>query len=143
VESDPGALRVLRANVKALGLSGGEVVRAKVERVVEAPPPGPAYDAVFLDPPYATADSTVHRVLDALVTQGMARRGCDGGGGTAHEGAGAGVAGRPESPSATGATARDALVRSRPLGVRSVVEVGVVGRCAGAALRVSPGPSTP
>jgi 16S rRNA (guanine966-N2)-methyltransferase len=25
---------------------------------------------VFLDPPYATPDSTVHRVLDALVTQG-------------------------------------------------------------------------
>jgi 16S rRNA (guanine966-N2)-methyltransferase len=70
VESDPGALRVLRANVQALALPGGEVVRAKVERVVEAPPPGPAYDAVFLDPPYATPVSTVHRVLDALVTQG-------------------------------------------------------------------------
>ena len=51
VESDAGAVRVLRANAAALGLPGADVRPVKVERFLdEAAEP---YDVVFLDPPYA------------------------------------------------------------------------------------------
>ena len=70
VESDPAAVRVLRANVETVGLPGAEVRAGRVERVV-AGAPGPtgaaAYDVVFLDPPYELADGDLQAVLlDAL-----------------------------------------------------------------------------
>jgi 16S rRNA (guanine966-N2)-methyltransferase len=56
VESDAGAVRVLRANAAGLGLPGADVRPVKVEQflasALERVPP-PAYDVVFLDPPYA------------------------------------------------------------------------------------------
>ena len=70
VESDPGAVAVIRGNLRTVGLAGGEVLRGKVERVVAAPPPSGAFDVVFADPPYATDDATVEQVLAALVRNG-------------------------------------------------------------------------
>ena len=69
VEADAGALRTLRANVRALGLPGARVAAEKVERALAAPPNDPAYDVVFADPPYALDDAAVEAVLRALVDQ--------------------------------------------------------------------------
>lgn len=52
VESDASAVRVLRANVVALGLAGAVVHPVKVEQFLREPAEEP-YDVVFLDPPYA------------------------------------------------------------------------------------------
>jgi 16S rRNA (guanine966-N2)-methyltransferase len=65
VESAPRALSVIRANIDALGLPGAEVVADRVERVLRRPPPEP-YDLVFADPPYATSDRAVTRMLESL-----------------------------------------------------------------------------
>ena len=68
VESDPRAVRTIRANVAELGLPGARVVADKVERVLAVPPddPGERYDLVFADPPYAVADAQVGAVLERL-----------------------------------------------------------------------------
>jgi 16S rRNA (guanine966-N2)-methyltransferase len=70
VESAPGALAVLRANVAALGLPGAEVVAAPVERWLAGPPPGAAYGVVFADPPYALPDDELAEALRALASPG-------------------------------------------------------------------------
>ncbi|MGZ6868989.1 MAG: 16S rRNA (guanine(966)-N(2))-methyltransferase RsmD [Frankiaceae bacterium] len=64
VECDPRALRVLRANVEALGMVGAVVRAERVERVLAGPPPERAFDLVLLDPPYGDG---VEGVLAALV----------------------------------------------------------------------------
>ena len=69
VESDPKAVRTIRANVAALGLPGAVVVADRVERVVAAACAEP-YDLVFLDPPYALAGEEVTAVLAALREHG-------------------------------------------------------------------------
>jgi 16S rRNA (guanine966-N2)-methyltransferase len=66
VESDPRAQRTLRQNVRALGLPGAEVRAARAEAVVAGPPPGPPYDLVFLDPPYALPDADLGEILLTL-----------------------------------------------------------------------------
>lgn len=68
VESDPKAVRAIKANVAELGLPGAQVVADKVERVLATPPaePGARYDLVFADPPYALADARVRETLEAL-----------------------------------------------------------------------------
>jgi 16S rRNA (guanine966-N2)-methyltransferase len=79
VESDPAAVRVLRANVAAVGLPGAEVRTGRVERVVAAPPGttcAAAYDVVFLDPPYEVADADLRAVLrDALAHRWVVKGG--------------------------------------------------------------------
>lgn len=70
VESDARALRVVRANVDALALAGAEVRGGRAEHVVAAEAPGPAYDVVFLDPPYDTPDDTLREVLSAMLAHG-------------------------------------------------------------------------
>ncbi len=70
VELDPKVLRTLRANLRALGLPGGQIVAAKVERVVAAAPAGAAYDVAFADPPYAIDDAAVSAVLQGLLEHG-------------------------------------------------------------------------
>jgi 16S rRNA (guanine966-N2)-methyltransferase len=64
VESDLKAANVIRRNVDAVGLPGARVVVDRVERFLAGD--RSAYDVVFLDPPYATADDIVGRVLAAL-----------------------------------------------------------------------------
>jgi 16S rRNA (guanine966-N2)-methyltransferase len=67
VESDPRALRTVRDNVESVGLAGAQVRAGRVERVVAAPATGPAYDVVFLDPPYELPDDEVRAVLSAAL----------------------------------------------------------------------------
>lgn len=52
VESDPGALAVLRANVAAVGLPGAVVRPGRVAAVL-AESPGEPFELVLADPPYA------------------------------------------------------------------------------------------
>ncbi len=63
VESDRAALRILRANIEAVGL-GGRIVAADVE-VALASETGP-FGLVFVDPPYRVASSTLDGVLAAV-----------------------------------------------------------------------------
>lgn len=94
VESDPRAVRVIRANVAALGLPGAHVIAGRVERVLArgpasagpedagggcavgtGQPPVPVdpegasggrFDVVFADPPYAMAADVVTAALTTL-----------------------------------------------------------------------------
>jgi 16S rRNA (guanine966-N2)-methyltransferase len=69
-EADPRAARVIRQNVRALGLPGAEVRPGKAEKLLAGPPPGAGYDLVFLDPPYAVTDDAVREILITLRAQG-------------------------------------------------------------------------
>ncbi|HUG75449.1 MAG TPA: 16S rRNA (guanine(966)-N(2))-methyltransferase RsmD [Acidimicrobiia bacterium] len=63
VESDREALRVLAANIEAVGL-GGTVVRGNVERFLASDTA--TYDLAFVDPPYEAPLPSVEQVLTAL-----------------------------------------------------------------------------
>jgi 16S rRNA (guanine966-N2)-methyltransferase len=65
VESSPGVLPVLKANLEAVGLPGGRVVSGSVPRVVGGHAPA-AFDLVLADPPYETPADEVVRVLETL-----------------------------------------------------------------------------
>lgn len=69
VEDDRVAVRTLRANVAALGLSDVQVAAQPVARVLGVAPADP-YALVFLDPPYALPDADVRTVLTTLLRQG-------------------------------------------------------------------------
>ncbi|MGW0806937.1 16S rRNA (guanine(966)-N(2))-methyltransferase RsmD [Nonomuraea sp. NPDC002799] len=69
VESDPKAVRTIKANVQALALEGARVVADKVGRVLAVAPEEP-YDIVFADPPYAVSDSEVLGTLELLRDNG-------------------------------------------------------------------------
>jgi 16S rRNA (guanine966-N2)-methyltransferase len=70
VEADPRAVRVIRANVEAVGLPGATVAADRVERVLPAGPPGGGrFDVVFADPPYAMPGEAVTAVLAILAGQ--------------------------------------------------------------------------
>jgi 16S rRNA (guanine966-N2)-methyltransferase len=67
VEADGGAARVIRGNLTAIGLPGGELVTGRVERVLaRGTGGGPGYDLVVADPPYAVGDDDVTAMLTAL-----------------------------------------------------------------------------
>ncbi|MFI9205960.1 16S rRNA (guanine(966)-N(2))-methyltransferase RsmD [Streptomyces sp. NPDC053048] len=70
VEADARAVRVIRENVRAVGLPGAEVRTGKAEQVVAGAPPTGAYDVVFLDPPYAVTDDDLREILLTLRTRG-------------------------------------------------------------------------
>jgi 16S rRNA (guanine966-N2)-methyltransferase len=70
VESDPRAVRVIRANVAALGLDGAEVVAGRVEPVLARGPDGPPFDVVVADPPYAVLGEAVTAILATLARAG-------------------------------------------------------------------------
>jgi 16S rRNA (guanine966-N2)-methyltransferase len=70
VEAEPGAARVIRENVKAIGLPGAQVRAGRAEKIIAVPPPGAPYDVVFLDPPYAMSDEELREILVTLGTQG-------------------------------------------------------------------------
>lgn len=69
VESDPKAVKTIKANVRSLGLGGARVVADKVERLLAKTPDMP-YDIVFADPPYALSDDDVLGVLELLRDNG-------------------------------------------------------------------------
>ncbi|MEU9046075.1 MULTISPECIES: 16S rRNA (guanine(966)-N(2))-methyltransferase RsmD [unclassified Kitasatospora] len=70
VEADGQAARVIRENVRAIGLPGAEVRAAKAEQVIAGPPPPSPYDLVFLDPPYAVTDEELREMLITLLAGG-------------------------------------------------------------------------
>jgi 16S rRNA (guanine966-N2)-methyltransferase len=69
VEADARAARIIRENVKSLGLPGAEVRAGKAHQVIQTPPAEP-YDLVFLDPPYAVTDDDLREILLTLRTEG-------------------------------------------------------------------------
>jgi 16S rRNA (guanine966-N2)-methyltransferase len=71
VESHPKAAKVIRANIAALGLAGAELVVDRAERLVQRAP-AEHYDLIFLDPPYALADTAVIDLLEGLREHGWA-----------------------------------------------------------------------
>ncbi|MEV7081305.1 16S rRNA (guanine(966)-N(2))-methyltransferase RsmD [Streptomyces sp. NPDC093516] len=70
VEADARAARVVRENVKNLGLPGAEVRAGKAEQIIRTAPPGDRYDLVFLDPPYAVTDDDLREILLTLRSEG-------------------------------------------------------------------------
>jgi 16S rRNA (guanine966-N2)-methyltransferase len=71
VESAPGPLATLRANVDAIRLAGAEIVPRPVASVLAAgPATRAAYDIVFSDPPYALEEPALAADLAALVERG-------------------------------------------------------------------------
>jgi 16S rRNA (guanine966-N2)-methyltransferase len=69
VEYSARVLPVLRANLAAVGLSGGRVVAGSVPAVVAGPAPA-RFDLVLADPPYAAPVEEVLETLRALVRGG-------------------------------------------------------------------------
>ncbi|MFJ6295919.1 16S rRNA (guanine(966)-N(2))-methyltransferase RsmD [Streptomyces griseoviridis] len=70
VEADARAVRVIKENVRGIGLPGAEVRAGKAEQVVRTGPPARPYDIVFLDPPYAVSDDDLREILLTLRTGG-------------------------------------------------------------------------
>jgi len=69
VESDPKALRTLRANAATLTLPGAEIWSGPVERFA-ASPATRTFDLVFADPPYALSSAALAAVLADLESSG-------------------------------------------------------------------------
>jgi 16S rRNA (guanine966-N2)-methyltransferase len=72
VEADPRAARVIRDNIAAVGLPGGELVTDRVDRLLERGPGagGGRYDLVVADPPYRMPDAEVTGMLARLASGG-------------------------------------------------------------------------
>lgn len=70
VEADAQAARVIRENVRTIGLPGAELRAARAEKVIAGPPPERPYDLVFLDPPYVVTDEEVREMLITLLAGG-------------------------------------------------------------------------
>lgn len=71
IESDPGAVQVIRQNVAAVGLPGATVIKDKVSRVLRRGRGAAApRDFVFADPPYAITDDDIGHVLVTLRAEG-------------------------------------------------------------------------
>lgn len=65
IESDPAAIRAIRANISAVGTDRAEVVAGRVERLVAGRPTAP-FDVVLIDPPYDMDGDELTRVLASL-----------------------------------------------------------------------------
>ncbi|UYM05695.1 16S rRNA (guanine(966)-N(2))-methyltransferase RsmD [Solicola gregarius] len=69
VESDRRTAGVIRRNVETLGFSGADVTSAAAASAIARL--APAYDVVFLDPPYDYADESLAALLTALADGGL------------------------------------------------------------------------
>jgi 16S rRNA (guanine966-N2)-methyltransferase len=69
VEADARAARVIRENVRAIGLPGAEVRTGRAEQILAGPAPEARYDVVFLDPPYVVTDDDLREILLTLRRQ--------------------------------------------------------------------------
>jgi len=72
IESDPGAVQVIRRNIESVGLDGAEVVQDRVARALRRGPPaaGRRRDLVFADPPYSASDDELRESLALLAANG-------------------------------------------------------------------------
>jgi len=71
VESDPRAARVIRANLAAVALPGGELVCDQVQRFLgRGPGAEAAFDLAVADPPYAASVAEITGMLTALAGGG-------------------------------------------------------------------------
>ncbi|MFE6870933.1 16S rRNA (guanine(966)-N(2))-methyltransferase RsmD [Kitasatospora sp. NPDC057692] len=70
VEADAQAARVIRENVRTIGLPGALVQAARAEKVIAGPAPEAPYDLAFLDPPYVVTDDEVREMLITLLAGG-------------------------------------------------------------------------
>jgi 16S rRNA (guanine966-N2)-methyltransferase len=72
VEADPRAARVIRDNIAAVGLPGGELVTDRVDRLLDRGPgaAGSQYDLVVADPPYRMTEAEVTGMLAGLASGG-------------------------------------------------------------------------
>ena len=71
VESDGRAARVIRANLAAVALPGGELICCQVQRFLDRGPGAEAaFDLVVADPPYAAPAAEVTGMLTALASGG-------------------------------------------------------------------------
>ena len=70
VESDGRAAQVIRDNIGAVGLPGGELVTDRVDRLLERGPGAARYDLVVADPPYSLPEAGVTAMLAGLASRG-------------------------------------------------------------------------
>ena len=70
VEHDQKAVKVVRANIAALGAKAAKIVTGKVAPVLHGGNPGDPYDIVYADPPYHLSESELTTVLKALTDGG-------------------------------------------------------------------------
>ncbi len=71
VESDARAAQVIRANLAAVALPGGELVCDQVQRFLDRGPGAEAaFDLVVADPPYAASPAEVTGMLTGLASGG-------------------------------------------------------------------------
>jgi 16S rRNA (guanine966-N2)-methyltransferase len=71
VESDARAAQVIRANLAAIALPGGELACCQVQRFLDRGPGAEAaFDLVVADPPYAAPEAEVTGMLTALASGG-------------------------------------------------------------------------
>jgi 16S rRNA (guanine966-N2)-methyltransferase len=70
VEHDPRAVKVIRANIAALGATGATVCGGRVAAVLATGNQGTAYDLVFADPPYPLIEQELAAMLAALMQGG-------------------------------------------------------------------------
>ena len=83
VEADARAAATARANARAVGLPGAQVLQARVGPVVTGGPQGPLvtgralppYALAFLDPPYVLPDEELGAVVEGLVSGGWLEEG--------------------------------------------------------------------
>jgi 16S rRNA (guanine966-N2)-methyltransferase len=68
VESEPRAVKAIRANISLLKASSAHVSSGKVSVILGAGNPQTPYDLVFADPPYPLSEEELTAVLTALVT---------------------------------------------------------------------------
>lgn len=68
VESDRGAMGVIRANIADLGVAGARVQGGTVEAALDRPS-SLRYDLVLADPPYDVDEDSLARVLELLLTR--------------------------------------------------------------------------
>lgn len=72
VESNPRAAAVIRRNIEASGLPA-QLRQGPVETTVSVPNPDPAFDVVWLDPPYGVDTAKLDAVLESVLAQGWVR----------------------------------------------------------------------
>ncbi len=71
IESDPGAVQVIRRNIETVALPGASAVQDRVGRALRRGPGASGRrQFVFADPPYAVGEDELRQVLETLAAAG-------------------------------------------------------------------------